>query len=126
LTPIVTADATNYATLTIGGASPDGNVYENICALASVPLDGCLLRTPRRPWRRGANHPGEAPRWYRLRTKRHEKAAAKRTKMRADRYAARWEQAHLRDRPAPVDRAERIRKAVDELEALVDAWESSK
>jgi len=55
-----------------------------------------MLASPRRPWRRGANHPGEAPRWFRLRTKRHEKAKAKREKMRAARYAARWEQAHLR------------------------------
>lgn len=108
--PIVTADGTNYATLTIGGvaapacnvtatfgaASSGRNVYENIYALANVPLDVDLLRTPRRPWRRGANHPGEAPRWYRLRAKRHKKATAKRTKMRAARYAARWEQAHLR------------------------------
>lgn len=36
------------------------------------------------------------PRWLRLWQRRHEKAAAKRTKMRAARYAARWEQAHLR------------------------------
>lgn len=60
------------------------------------------------------------------RAARHEKAAVRRTKMRSARYAARWEQAHLRDKPAPVDRAERVRRAVGELEALVDAWESSK
>ena len=35
-------------------------------------------------------------RWRLRRAKRHEKAKAKREKMRAARYAARWEQAHLR------------------------------
>jgi hypothetical protein len=36
------------------------------------------------------------PRWLRLQQRRRAKAKAKRAKMRAARYAARWEQAHLR------------------------------
>jgi hypothetical protein len=53
-----------------------------------------LRRDP--DWCDAARTTGEPPRWFRLRTKRRAKAKAKRAKLRAARYAARWEQAHLR------------------------------
>lgn len=132
--PVVTADAT----VTFGRMLPES--FHDVVSGMLVGDDGphdnpMLLRrsewTPEyQAWRDRLRAAGvvlfRPPRWLRLWQRRHEKAKAKRERMRAARYAARWEQAHLRDKPALVDRTERVRRAVGELEALVDAVESSK
>ena len=132
--PRVTSGEANYATLTINGRivpCSDLTVRTTQYFLATNPTkpltpDEVFEHVVIRALATAGIVRYRPPRWLRLWQRRHEKAAARRTKMRAARYAARWEQAHLRDKPAPVDRAERIRGAVGELEALVDAWESSK
>ena len=130
MTPIVTANGTNYATLTIGGvAAPVCNVSatfgeadtgspgvrSEVCYRvngADVPV-ACrtVVLTTTSEWTpefqvwydRLMSALGSVgvvryrpPRWLRLWQRRHEKAKAKREKTRAARYAARWEQAHLR------------------------------
>jgi len=123
LKPVVTAGGTNYATLTINGVpSPVTDVSvsfgrmlpESFHDVVSAMLVGddddpgdnpMLLRrsewTPEyQAWRDQLQAAGvvlfRPPRWLRLWQRRHEKAKAKRERMRSARYAARWEQAHLR------------------------------
>lgn len=74
-------------------------------------------------WKRACNRMRAAMPWrsrgfFARRAKRHEKAKAKREKMRSARYAARWEQAHLRERPTPETRVARRARIADGLRLL--------
>ncbi len=97
LKPVVTAGGTNYATLTINGETVTGTDVR-VTFTEDESWQHSAIAWPR--FRGAPAGPGSircrGPRWYVLRDRRLTKAAAKREKMRAARYAARWEQAHLR------------------------------
>ena len=102
--PRVTSGEANYATLTINGRivpCSDLTVRTTQYFLATNPTkpltpDEVFEHVVIRALATAGIVRYRPPRWLRLWQRRHGKAKAKRGKMRAARYAARWEQAHLR------------------------------